>query len=284
MPVSRERLEIAVGSFTFDALTAGPAGGELVLLLHGFPQSSHEWRAQVDALGAAGYRAVAPDQRGYSPRARPVGVEHYRAEHLVADVIGMADALGADRFHVVGHDWGASVGWHVAGRHPDRLLTLTPVSVPHPGAFSRALRSDDQRGRSSYFALFRQEGKAEDVLLEDGGNRLRAMFPLTGLDGDVEVYVERMLQPGAMTAALNWYRAVDIASVKGIGPIKTPTMFVWSTADPAIGRAAAEDTARHVDGPYRFEVLEGIGHWIPESAADELTRLLLDHLSGASAR
>jgi pimeloyl-ACP methyl ester carboxylesterase len=281
MDPSLERLDLTAGSFTFDALAAGPSGGETVLLLHGFPQSSYEWRAQLKALGEAGYRAVAPDQRGYSPRARPVGVEHYRAEHLVADVLAMADALGAPRFHLVGHDWGAAVAWHVAGRHTERLRTLTPVSVPHPAAFANALQGDDQRQRSSYIELFRQEGKAEELLLEDDGNRLRAMFAAGGLAGDVEEYVRRMQGPGAMTAALNWYRAVDIGSIEGLGPITTPTMFVWSTNDMALGREGAEATAKYVDGPYRFEVLEGVSHWIPEEAADELCRLLLDHLAGA---
>ena len=276
-----EHLEIGVGQLMFDALAEGPAGGELVLLLHGFPQSSHEWRSQLDALGAAGYRAVAPDQRGYSPRARPAGVEHYRAEPLVADVVGMADQLGADRFHLVGHDWGAAVAWHVAGRHQPRLRSLTAVSVPHPAAFAAALGGDDQRQRSSYVDLFRQEGKAEELLLEDEGTRLRDMLAGSGLSGDVDTYVRRMREPGAMTAALNWYRAADVAAIEGLGPITMPTMFVWSTADIAIGREGAEATAEHVEGRYRFEVLEGVSHWIPEEAADELNRLLLDHLSSS---
>jgi len=276
-----EHLEIGVGQLMFDALAEGPAGGELVLLLHGFPQSSHEWRSQLDALGAAGYRAVAPDQRGYSPRARPAGVEHYRAEPLVADVVGMADQLGADRFHLVGHDWGAAVAWHVAGRHQPRLRSLTTVSVPHPAAFAAALGGDDQRQRSSYVDLFRQEGKAEELLLEDEGTRLRDMLAGSGLSGDVDTYVRRMREPGAMTAALNWYRAADVAAIEGLGPITMPTMFVWSTADIAIGREGAEATAEHVEGRYRFEVLEGVSHWIPEEAADELNRLLLDHLSSS---
>jgi pimeloyl-ACP methyl ester carboxylesterase len=281
-----ERIEIPAAGFIFDAVAAGPADGEPVLLLHGFPQSSHEWRAQLGALAGAGYRAVAPDQRGYSPRARPVGVEHYRAEHLVGDVVAMADALGFGRFHLVGHDWGAAVAWHVAGRHQSRLRTLTPVSVPHPVAFADALRGDDQRQRSSYIDLFRQEGKAEELMLEDGGQRLRAMLLGTGLvdratDADIDEYVTRMVEPGALTAALNWYRAVDIGSIEGLGPITMPTMFVWSTDDLALGREGAEATAQHVEGPYRFEVLEGVSHWIPEAAADDLNRLLLDHLAQA---
>jgi pimeloyl-ACP methyl ester carboxylesterase len=281
MPAHPERLEIGVDRLIFDALAVGPADGELVLLLHGFPQSSHEWRAQLGPLGAAGYRAVAPDQRGYSPRARPLGVEHYRAEPLVADVIGMADRLGADRFHLVGHDWGAAVAWHTAGRHPERLRSLTAVSVPHPVAFAGALTRDDQRQRSSYIEVFRHEGRAEELLLEDDGGRLRAMLAGSGLSGDVDEYVGRMREPGALTAALNWYRAADVGSIDGLGPITTPTMYVWSTADIALGREAAEATVGHVEGPYRFEVLEGVSHWIPEEAADALNQLLLDHLSSS---
>jgi pimeloyl-ACP methyl ester carboxylesterase len=281
MPPGPEHIEIPVGPLTFDALAVGPPGGELVLLLHGFPQSSHEWRAQLGALGAAGYRAVAPDQRGYSAGARPVGVEHYRAEPLVADVVGMADHLGADRFHLVGHDWGAAVAWHVAGRHQPRLRSLTAVSVPHPAAFAAALGGDDQRQRSSYIDVFRQEGKAEELLLEDDGGRLRAMLAGSGLSGDIDTYVRRMREPGAMTAALNWYRAADAGAIDGLGPITMPTMFVWSTADIALGREGAEATVNHVEGPYRFEVLEGVSHWIPEEAADDLNRLLLDHLSSS---
>jgi pimeloyl-ACP methyl ester carboxylesterase len=208
-------------------------------------------------------------------------VEHYRAEPLVADVVAMADALGADRFHLVGHDWGAAVAWHVAGRHPQRLRSLTAVSVPHPAAFSDALRGDDQRQRSGYIELFRQEGHAEDLLLEDDGARLRAMLEGTGLSDDVDEYVRRMREPGAMTAALNWYRAVDAGSLDALGPITTPTMYVWSTADIALGREGAEATVAHVEGRYRFEVLEGVSHWIPEAAPDELSRLLLEHLSSA---
>jgi pimeloyl-ACP methyl ester carboxylesterase len=273
-----DQIEIPAGPFVFDARAAGPPDGELVLLLHGFPQTSHEWRSQLPALADAGYRAVAPDQRGYSPRARPEGVERYGTTHLVADVMAMADWLNAQQFHLVGHDWGAAVAWQVAGHHGGRLRTLTPVSVPHPAAFSAALQGHDQRARSSYIELFRQEGKAEEILLADGARRLRGMLTGSGSPADVERYVRRMLEPGALTAALNWYRAVDLTTLD-LGPITTPTMFVWSTDDPALGPEGAEATARHVEGPYRFEVLEGVGHWIPEEASDDFNRLLLEHLA-----
>lgn len=273
-----ERLEIPVGEWTFDAVASGPPDGELVLLLHGFPQTSAEWRAQLEALGEAGYRAVAPDQRGYSPRARPVGNEWYDVRHLVADVLAMADWLGGHTFHLVGHDWGAVVAWQVAGRYPDRLRSLAAVSVPHPVAFATALAaSGDQWARSAYIGFFRQPG-SEDTLSPEV---LRALFDRSGHPGDVEEYIHALSQPGALTAALSWYRAINLNMVMGLGPITTPTLYVWSTDDVALGREAAEATAAHVAGPYRFEVLDGVSHWIPEEAAGELNRLLLDHLRSA---
>ena len=274
-----ETLELRAGAYTFTGRAAGPADGRLVLLLHGFPQSSYEWRFQLEALGEAGYRAVAVDQRGYSPGARPEGVEHYRIDRLVADVLAVADELGAHQLDLVGHDWGAVVAWQVAGRYPARLRTLTSVSVPHPAALRDAIEEGgDQRRRSAYVAAFRME-KADTVLLADDARALRAIFTATGLDDPPEEYVELMRQPGAMRAALDWYRAASLEDVDAMGPVTTPTLYVWSDKDMALGREAAEATAHHVSGPYRFEALEGVSHWIPEQAPDALNRLLLEHLA-----
>ena len=277
-------VEIPVGADVFTARAAGPDDGELVLLLQGFPQTSWSWRHQLDALGDAGYRAVAPDQRGYSPGARPDEVERYAVAQLVNDVIAIADEIGGHTFHLVGHDWGAAVAWQVAGRHAHRVRTLTILSVPHPHAFGRALTGEggsDQASRSGYIQFFRSDGAA-DTFLADGGAALKGLFEMTGLAADaVGPYVEVLQQPGAMQAALNWYRAADLTATEGLGPITMPTLFVWSTEDPALGREAAEWTAEYVEGPYRFEVLDGVGHWIPEQAADRLTPLLLEHLRAA---
>lgn len=264
--------------FRLDVLAAGPADGELVLLLHGFPQSSAMWAPQLDALAAAGYRAMAPDQRGYSRRARPKGADQYQIDHLVGDVVSIADSMGAARFHVVGHDWGAVVAWHVAGRYPFRVQTLTALSVPHPAAFAQALASPDgdQRRRSSYISAFRQVGDAEDQLLAGGG--LVAMLRGSGYPLDALDLVDRMSERGALTAALNWYRAMD-ASLAAVGDIAVPTLFVWSTGDVAIGRESAEATAAYVDAPYRFVVLDGVSHWIADEVPDVVSRLLLEHLA-----
>ena len=276
-----ESLQVPVGDEVFEARAAGPGDGPLVLLLHGFPETSWSWRHQLTALGDAGYRAVAFDQRGYSPAARPPDVERYRIPHLVADVLAVADEIGGFTFHLVGHDWGAAVAWQVAGRHQDRVRTLTALSVPHPFAFGRALAGEggsDQAGRSGYMEFFRSQGAAEALLADDAAG-LRNIYAMSGLgDADVEPYVEVLTQPGAMQAALNWYVAAHVSAVEGLGPITMPTLFVWSTDDPALGREGAEWTAEYVEGPYRFEVLEGVSHWIPEEAPDRLDALLLEYL------
>jgi pimeloyl-ACP methyl ester carboxylesterase len=276
---------IAVGDLTFDARIDGPEGGTGVLLLHGFPQTSLAWSAALPALAGAGYRACAFDQRGYSPDARPAEVEAYRIPDLVGDVLGVADALGFDRFHLVGHDWGGAVAWQVAGRHADRVLTLTVVSTPHPAAFGAALAGElggDQQQRSGYIEMFRAPD-SQDQFLANDAQGLRMLFGVSGMpEGGGDRYVEALGTPEALGAALNWYRAADLTLVEGVGPITMPTMYVWSTEDPALGREPAEATGAHVAGPYRFEVLEGVGHWVPEAAPDRMNALLIDHLTAAS--
>lgn len=278
-----EQLQLESNGFVFDALAGGPQDGRLVVLLHGFPQTSWSWRHVLRSLSDAGMRVVAPDQRGYSPGARPDDVSSYAMPHLVADVVGMLDALGAERADVVGHDWGAAVAWQLAGRHPDRVRTLTAVSVPHPLAFVDALRTDDdQRQRSQYMRLFQVEGKAEEVLLRDGDGGLRTFFGGAEATADVDRYVALMQEPGVLTKCLNWYRAQDLSDISVMSPTTVPTLYVWSDDDLALGPAAAHATAAHVTGPYRFEVLHGVSHWVPEEAPGELTTWLLEHLAAHS--
>jgi pimeloyl-ACP methyl ester carboxylesterase len=204
-----------------------------------------------------------------------VGVQHYRIAHLVGDALAVA---GPQPVHVVGHDWGAVVAWHLAAKHPERVRTLTALSVPHPIAFAAALASPtgDQRSRSSYISFFRQTDGAEEALLAGG---LAALLRASGYPGDVDERVGAMSRPGALTAALNWYRAIDLSLVR-VGTVSLPTLYVWSTGDVALAREGAEATAGHVDGRYRFEVLEGVSHWIPEEVPEALTRLVLEHVRG----
>ncbi len=278
-----ERTQITAGGFTFDARVAGPSGGRVVLLLHGFPESSRSWDAQLNALAEAGYRAVAFDQRGYSPGARPPGAEAYRIGELVADAVAVSDSLDIDRVDVVGHDWGGAVAWQMAARHPERVRSLAVVSTPHPAAFRAALSdgAGDQAQRSWYMTWFQTPEEPERVFLENDAAALRGIY--SGLPEDaVEEYVALFRQPGALTAAINWYRAAGRDLTGETGPITMPTLYVWSTNDIALGREAAEATADHVQGPYRFEVLEGVSHWIPEEVPDTLNSLLLEHLAGVA--
>ena len=264
----------------FTARVAGPEDGPPVLLLHGFPQTSRCWAAQLEALGGAGNRAVAFDQRGYSPGARPDDVEAYKPAALVADVLRVADACGFERFDLVGHDFGGMVAWMVAGHHPERVRTLTVASTPHPAAFRSSYKgSDDQNERSGYMRSFRAaaRGEVEGQLLADDAAGLRAVY--AGLDAvAVDEYVRVLAQPGALVAAIDWYRSMSGKASAATPPASVPTLYVWSDQDPSLGRDAAEATAALVTGPYRFEVLEGVGHWIPELAADRFTPLLLEHL------
>ena len=269
------------GGLVFTARTAGPHGGPPVILLHGFPQTSRCWAVQLEALAGAGHRAVAFDQRGYSPGARPDDVRAYKPAALVADVLDVADACGFERFDLVGHDFGGMVAWMVAGHHPDRVRTLTVASTPHPAAFKASYQSSsDQNERSGYMRSFRtaERGAIEAELLADDAAGLRLVY--RGLDpAAVEEYVAVLGGPGALTAAIDWYRSMSGTASAATPPASVPTLYVWSDQDPALGREAAEATADLVTGEYRFEVLEGVGHWIPEQAASRFTTLLLAHLA-----
>ncbi|WP_433386975.1 alpha/beta fold hydrolase [Micromonospora sp. KLBMP9576] len=270
-------MRIEARGFTFDVRAGGPEGGTPVLLLHGFPQHGGEFDDVVPALHAAGLRTYAPDQRGYSPGARPEAVEAYRLPELVADAVGVLDALGVDAAHLVGHDWGAIVAWAVAAGHPERVRTLTAVSVPHPAAMARALAEDPgQRARSAYMTLFRRPGAAERALLALNAMGLRRMMHGVGDDARVGAYADPMREPGALTAALNWYRAMSRRDLAVVGPVAVPTTFVWSERDIAIGRTAAEACAGHVRADYRLVELPRVSHWIPDEAPTPLTEAILD--------
>ncbi len=257
----------------FDVDDTGPPDGEVVMCLHGFPESRAAWEGVAPGLAAAGRRVLAPDQRGYSPGARPLRRGAYRMAELVADVVALADRAGAARFHVVGHDWGGAVAWALGAWHPDRVATLTVLSTPHPQALLRSFLTSTQGIRSWYMGWFQVPAVPERVLLADDvlGRSLRR----SGLPGRfVDRYVARMREPGAATAALNWYRAAALDR-RAVGAVRVPTLYAWSTGDVALGRAAAEATAGHVSAPYRFEVLDGVSHWIPEEAPEAVVRLVL---------
>src|SRR3954471_3994889 len=278
-------LQVDVGDLTFDVRTDGPDAGPPVLLLHGFPETSLSWSAVTPLLAEAGLRTFAPDQLGYSPGARPGEVDAYALPNLVQVTADLMTALEIPVADVVGHDWGANVAWGLAAWHPDRVRTLTAVSVPHPAAYTAAFRADpEQKERSGYIRLFWQAGKAEEVLLADDARRLRRM--LTGGDiasgvpaESIEEYVSVLSAPGALTAALNWYRAMS--SDTRVDPVGGPTTYGWGDGDVAIGPTAPEACANFVTGDHRFVELPGVTHWIPEQAPEQLATAILDRIASA---
>jgi pimeloyl-ACP methyl ester carboxylesterase len=254
--------------------------GEAVVLLHGWPDSARLWRNQVPPLTAAGYRVIAPDLRGFGRSAKPDDVAAYRLTEPVADVVGILDALGIERCHLVGHDWGAAVAWLFGSLHGDRLRTLTALSVPHLAA-PRTLR---QREMAWYQLFFQFTGVAEESLAHDDWALFREL--LRG-DGDVEQYVADLSRPGALTASLNWYRANLAPQPPSVAPprlpkIAVPTLGIWSTGDHYLAGGRMPLSERFVDAAWRYEEIDGASHWIPLDAADRLTELLLDWFGGAS--
>ncbi|WP_324653640.1 alpha/beta fold hydrolase [Georgenia sp. H159] len=262
------------GRLTFDVQDGG--SGPAVLLLHGFPQDASSWRHVVPRLRAAGLRTVAPDQRGYSPGARPAPRRAYRLEFLVADALAVLDDAGVEHAHVVGHDWGGAVAWAAAWRHPERVASLTAVSTPHPGALVEAMRHSDQAWRSSYMALFQLPWLPEALLRR----RVERMLTGSGLPADrARRYAARMAEPGAARGALNWYRGLPL-SREVPRPVTVPTTFVWGERDPFLGREAALRTRRYVRADYEFVPVQD-GHWLPELSADVVADAVLRRVAAS---
>lgn len=276
--------DATVGELTFTAWAAGPADGPVVLLLHGYPQTRHTWRDQLPALADAGFRAVAPDQRGYSPGARPVGIDAYTTDALVGDAVALARLLSPERpVHLVGHDWGGQLAWLTAVSHPDVIASLTVLSRPHPAAFARAFGDDPaQAERSKHHRAFDDPATA-DLLLADDARRLRRMLATNAVpDADISAYLDVLGRREAMEAALNWYRAAGRTGGlrrSDTPPCTVPTLYLWGDDDHSVGRRAAELTAEHVTAPYRLVEIPGGGHFLTDDGnSDIVTTELLAHI------
>jgi pimeloyl-ACP methyl ester carboxylesterase len=252
--------------------------GPAVLLVHGFPDSSHLWRHQVPALTGAGLRAIAPDMRGFGASDKPKEIDDYRLTRAVADLVAILDARDVQTASVVGHDWGAAVAWLFAALHPDRVERLVAMSVGHPGAQRRAI---EDREKAWYTLLFQFEGVAEELLSRDDWKLLREWLRD---DGDVERYLADLSRPGALTAGLNWYRANlhparQLEPRRELPPIPAPTLGVWSSGDNYLNEAPMLRSAEHVTGLWRYERVEGASHWMQLDATERVTALLLEFLT-----
>ena len=268
--------KIDIGDVTLNVADEGD--GDAVLLLHGFPDSSRLWRKQIPSLVDAGYRAIAPDLRGFGESDRPEEVQAYDLTLVVQDLCNLLDHLNVDKAHVVGHDWGAITSWAFAGWEPGRTNKLVPITVGHPRAFFPP--SPAQALRSWYVMFFQLPVISETALSARDWALFRASF---GVSPDIDYYIRDLSRPGALTSALNWYRANArpdrvLRRDPGFERVSAPTMGIWGSKDWALTEKQMTDSEKFVDGPWRYERLEA-GHWIPLRRADTLNGLLTGFFS-----
>lgn len=254
--------------------------GPAVLFLHGFPDSSYVWRHQVPAVVGAGFRAIAPDLRGFGASDKPQDVKAYGLMSIVKDAVGLLDALGIQKAHVVCHDYGAAVGWLLASLHPARMQKLVPLSVGSPPSFSAADMA--QREKSWYMLLFQFKDVAEQIIARDDWRFLREF---ARHHPETEKWIADLSKPGALTAALNWYRANATAERLFSAPpplplVKAPVMGLWSSEDAYLMEPQMTGSAAFVDGPWRYERIEGASHWLQLDQPERVNKLLLDFLTG----
>lgn len=277
--------EVHRDGLVLDVIDEGPLDGDPVVLLHGFPERATCWRSVAPLLHAQGLRTLALDQRGYSPRARPRGRRAYRVAELSADVAALLDLLVGEpgpggvrgqesKVHVVGHDWGAIVAWHVATTRPDLVRSLTAFSVPHPAAFVSSLVSSRQGLRSWYVGAFQLPGGAEWLA---GRGTFERLLRRGGMSADeVARFRREILDDGALPGGLAWYRALPWTDREAARQqVTVPTTMVWSDGDSFIDRGAVERCGRHVDAPYRLVVMPGVTHWIPTQAPEPAAAAIL---------
>ena len=271
---------------TLHVAEAGPSDGRVVILLHGFPEFWYGWRHQIDALAQAGCRVVVPDQRGYNQSDRPPGVAAYDLDVLALDIIGLADGLGARKLSLVGHDWGASVGWWIASRHPERLDRFAALNAPHPAVWMDAMRHDpQQRRKSRYVQAFRLPGLPEFLMRQRNFQALAAALrdgkrPEACSDADLALYRAAWSVPGALTAMVNWYRALlrKRVALADAGRIAVPTRVIWGRADKFAIPELAERSAKLCErGSVTY--LDA-SHWVQHDEPARVNELLLEFLRG----
>ncbi|MEM7372469.1 MAG: alpha/beta hydrolase [Bacteroidota bacterium] len=275
---------LPIGEFELLVRVAGLQNeGPGVVLLHGFPESSIMWRPLLEQAATEGYRVIAFDQRGYSPGARPTGVSHYHIDSLTQDVIDVADHMGFDQFHLVGHDWGAVLSWNVAMEYPERLLTLTALSIPHIGVFFDAVMNHpEQQERSSYFKLLQLPLLPEYRFVANDQQFYKQMMSKNHPDYLAE-YLALYGEYGAATAALNWYRALDVEEMASNKifkrSIQAPTLYIWGKEDGVIAPAIIPQQEALIEATYREISLE-TGHGLIQTKPDTVIQEILRHFAG----
>jgi pimeloyl-ACP methyl ester carboxylesterase len=283
-----EHAYVTANDVTLHTVRAGPPGGPLVLLLHGFPEFWFGWRSQIPALARAGYRLWAPDQRGYNLSEKPRHVAAYNLNQLAADVRALIKATGRKKVHLVGHDWGAAVAWRVATKWPDLLHRLVILNVPHPAVMRRHLRhSWKQRLRSWYAAFFQIPWLPERLARLNEWRALSAAVRRSGRAAtfsraELEAYRRAWARPGAMTAMLNWYRAAARTGLHGAPsrPVTTPTLIIWGAQDVFLNREMASESLEMCENG-RLILIEEATHWVQHDTPQRVNELMLNFLATA---
>jgi pimeloyl-ACP methyl ester carboxylesterase len=272
-----DSIEIDARGMTFSALADGAESGPLVLCLHGLPRNSWEWHHQIPAIAELGFRAVAPDLRGYCPGARPVGVEAYHIDEYAQDILAIADAISGQKFHLMATSIGASMAWWIASKYPDRVLSLVCINIPHPGAVAvrstNAAEAAEQREKFAYFEDSRKAGNERQMF-----ERMLASQAVPPEES--EPYRRALDSDEALEAVYNFYRALPLSQNEQLqlDPVPMPTMFVWPPGSGNISRTSAEANADWVTGPYRFEIVQDAHQPILQALPEQLTALLVEHL------
>lgn len=280
--------KVKVANLVFDCRIAGDVKDELVVLLHGFPETSVMWTALMKDLSKSGYYCVTPNLRGYSSGARPKGKRQYQIEKLSQDVIDIAAFFGKSKFHLIGHDWGSGIGWKCVFDHPDKILSWTGMSVPHLLAFGDAIKNNKEQGKmSSYIKAFNLPFLPEFIIRRKDFSTLKETLQNCP-QAEVEEYLQVLKEPYALTAAINFYRGnykllKEYDDTSQLGNISTPTLFIWGLNDAYVGSYAVEKNHQFMKGPYQFLELEA-GHWLIQSEYEVIKKAILQHLEKFSLR
>ena len=276
-------LKINIQDLVFDCRTAGDTNNKLILLLHGFPESSYMWKKLMEDISKEGFYCVAPNLRGYSKDACPKGKKHYSIDKLAKDVVDIADALGRSTFHLVGHDWGAAIGWQVVHDYSDRILSWSGISVPHLQAFGKAIVNDpEQKKMSEYIRMFQFPFIPEMKIRKDNFKVFKMLWSESEPE-EVEAYLDIFKHSKQLTAALNYYRSnykllKKAAKEQILGDIHVPTLFIWGKNDVAIGAYSVNEGHQYVKGDYEYLELDA-GHWLIQTQYDSLKEHIIKHIN-----
>ena len=251
--------------------------GDTVILLHGFPETSRMWYQLIKVLSSNNYRVVAPDQRGYSKGARPLKISDYKINKLTQDIVNLADAFKANRFHLIGHDWGAAVGWVLSSMCKDKIITYSALSVPHLDAFSNAISNNKiQKKKSYYIKLFRIKFLPELYFKILNYYNLKTIWRSSNKK-EIKSYLSVFSQKNALTATLNWYRATNLKSTRKIGNIFVPVLMIFGKRDIAIGEKAVDETINYIKASYTVKKINS-SHWLVQDSFDLVSSNILNHL------